>query len=291
VDATGEQCEFRLVDDAHSTVPNRNDPHRNRTAPRPQDARRRLASRPMAVPLGRRRPRIVVGDHDLSRRDAAIGALSQFDSLDVCAAVTSPAEVIATVGSVRPDGVLLITDMPDLAQLSAMAALRSIHPELPVTLMVGVAENSFESADASTLLADLQALVDPLAKPPYQRVGAMLVPAELTSARAARRFAVATLSSWGLDALCTGVELVVSELVTNAVVHAASPAQVTLGQLDQGSVRVEVKDWGLGDLLPRRGGAQDPSGRGLRLVDGLTGRWGSSSHLGERSVWCDLRVD
>jgi CheY-like chemotaxis protein len=264
--------------------------YRNRQTVRPSDRRRALAQ-PTAAPAARRRARIVVGDHDQDRRDAAVGALAQLGNLDVCAAVTGTADVMATVASVRPDGVLLITDMPELTHLATMAELRSVHPELPVTLMVGVAAECFHRVEAFPLLAGLRALIDPDSTMPYQRIAVVLVPAELTSPRTARRFLVSTLEAWNLEPLCSGAELVVSELVSNAVLHATSPAQITVGQIDDRSIRIEVKDWGLGDLVRRPGSSQDTSGRGLRLIDGLTGRWGSSSHLGERSVWCDLRVD
>lgn len=257
---------------------------------RSTESRRRMPQRPVAGPAGPKRARILVGDDDRDRRDAAVRALRALDSIDVCGVAGSPHDVVEAVERTRPDGVLLVTDMPELEQLRAMADLRALHPELPASLMVGVDERTFDDRDAPALLAELRALVDPVARVPFQRVAVVLVPAELTSPRAARRFVTATLESWGLGALRGEAELVVSELVTNVVMHARSPAQVVVGQLDADAVRLEVKDWGHGDLVARRGGMRDHDGRGLRLVDGITTRWGSSTHLGERSVWCDLRL-
>jgi anti-sigma regulatory factor (Ser/Thr protein kinase) len=74
------------------------------------------------------------------------------------------------------------------------------------------------------------------------------------------------------------VELLVSELVTNAVRHGASDPHESIlmrAHRTDGSVRVEVCDEGSG--FPQRGEHPDdlePGGRGLMLVDKLASRWG-----------------
>jgi anti-sigma regulatory factor (Ser/Thr protein kinase) len=88
--------------------------------------------------------------------------------------------------------------------------------------------------------------------------------------------------------------LLVSELVTNAVVHAHSRARVVIvtGN-DRADVRIEVHD---DAREPPRMGGFDPdalSGRGLALVDAMSDRWGvepsGPTHPGKR-VWFELRV-
>lgn len=56
----------------------------------------------------------------------------------------------------------------------------------------------------------------------------LVLPAGRLAAAAARQFAAAQCEGWGLQALCEDVVLILSELVTNAVVHAESPAIVTM---------------------------------------------------------------
>ncbi|MFG1810328.1 ATP-binding protein [Streptomyces sp. NPDC049040] len=102
----------------------------------------------------------------------------------------------------------------------------------------------------------------------------------------------AALSGWGLDHLADPAELVLSELLTNAVRHARTPAgrlvETRYERLPQGGgIRIEVHD--ANDRMPqmRRPADDDEGGRGLALVDALTGRrWGVSSRQGVgKLVW------
>ncbi|MGW1182325.1 ATP-binding protein [Streptomyces drozdowiczii] len=118
------------------------------------------------------------------------------------------------------------------------------------------------------------------------------LPAHPESVAAARRLTKARLGEWrtGGDA-CDAAVLIVSELVTNAVVHTASTRVLCeLRRLD-GRLRISVQDQGRRPGGPRLGrGADDEHGRGLLLVDSLAGAWGSHD-AGDRSgriVWAEL---
>ncbi|MFI5954946.1 ATP-binding protein [Cryptosporangium sp. NPDC051539] len=110
----------------------------------------------------------------------------------------------------------------------------------------------------------------------------------------ARRFVSDTLGRHADSDLVDAAELLVTELVTNAVVHARSRARVliiTTG--DRSDVRIEVHD---DAFEPPRLGAFDPdavSGRGLALVDAMAERWGvepdGPARPGKR-IWFELRV-
>ncbi|WP_407564098.1 ATP-binding protein [Streptomyces sp. 184] len=109
-------------------------------------------------------------------------------------------------------------------------------------------------------------------------------------ARAQARKAVAR---WGLAGIEEPAALVVSELVTNAVVHArASPGREILTRfirLDNG-VRIEVHDASDERPVPRVPG--DDGGFGLLLVDELTDRWGVAERGGiGKCVWAVLTTD
>jgi anti-sigma regulatory factor (Ser/Thr protein kinase) len=97
-------------------------------------------------------------------------------------------------------------------------------------------------------------------------------------ARDARRRAQVLLTAWGLGEQASLGELVVSELVTNAVCHGDSPIWLRLS-VGGGDLRVEVHDGGAGRPVRRHPGAGDECGRGLELVDGLI-----ELHGGERGV-------
>lgn len=121
-----------------------------------------------------------------------------------------------------------------------------------------------------------------------------LVPA-LRAPRAARAFVAETLTAWDVQAdEVEAAKLVVSELVTNAVLHAPQSSTISLDlRLTDGVVRVLVTDGGLGE--PERQAQADPwtreTGRGLSLVDAFTERWGTETHGRDgKTVWCELRA-
>lgn len=126
-----------------------------------------------------------------------------------------------------------------------------------------------------------------LVAPPVHRANLAQHP---TSAALARRFVDVALASWGLGPLelVDCVRLLTSELVTNAVVHARSPAVLDVSRA-HGAVRVEVRDR-IG-VLPsaRPAAAMARSGRGLVLVNALALRWGSyATDDGDKVVWFEV---
>lgn len=99
--------------------------------------------------------------------------------------------------------------------------------------------------------------------------------------RDARRRARVLLAAWGLDEQASLGELVVSELVSNAVCHGETPIWMRLSA-DGDDLRVEVCDGGAGRPVRRHPGEGDECGRGLELLDGLI-----QLHGGERGVISD----
>ncbi|MGH3158099.1 MAG: ATP-binding protein [Streptosporangiaceae bacterium] len=97
----------------------------------------------------------------------------------------------------------------------------------------------------------------------------------------ARKRVRETLHRWDLHAQADLAELIVSELVTNALRHGAGPIEVRLFY-GCGDLRIEVHDEGLGRPVRREVTDDDESGRGLLLLDGLLG-----IHGGARGVHDD----
>jgi anti-sigma regulatory factor (Ser/Thr protein kinase) len=102
-----------------------------------------------------------------------------------------------------------------------------------------------------------------------------------TQVRYAREQARKALFEWGLGDHTDLAELVVSELVTNAVCHGDTPIWMRLS-VGGGDLRVEVHDGGPGRPVRRHAGGADECGRGLELLDGLI-----ELHGGERGVISD----
>jgi len=101
------------------------------------------------------------------------------------------------------------------------------------------------------------------------------------------------LEAWGLTAELPALELAVSELVTNAIVHGWGQIDVRIADLD-GCVRLEVRDEGtVGTPRPaeRSGGSDGEGGWGLRLVEGLSDTWGTHRDGGRTQVWMERRTD
>ncbi|WP_460090898.1 SpoIIE family protein phosphatase [Streptomyces mexicanus] len=109
---------------------------------------------------------------------------------------------------------------------------------------------------------------------------------EVSAPGRARRLARRALDRWGLEDLSDSVELLVSEVVTNAVRYASRP--VTLRLLRTNVLRCEV-----GDDVPqlprlRQARATDEGGRGLYLVNRLARRWGATRLSTGKVVWFEL---
>ncbi|MFD9225075.1 ATP-binding protein [Streptomyces sp. NPDC060064] len=101
----------------------------------------------------------------------------------------------------------------------------------------------------------------------------------------------AVLAEWGLSPDVTMDALVVvSELLTNALVHALPPATVRLSWVrvdERRALRVEVTD--AGSALPaRQWAAPDEHGRGIAIVTALSARYGIRAHTGGITCWADL---
>jgi PAS domain S-box-containing protein len=113
------------------------------------------------------------------------------------------------------------------------------------------------------------------------------LPPAHSAVRDARRATREAVGRWQMDELADPAELLVSELVTNAVRHAGGEVMLRVRRADS-RLYVEVAD---GDTrLPRlrRTSEDDEGGRGLFLVDALARRWGSRPIRQGKIVWCEL---
>ncbi|MET0729464.1 MAG: ATP-binding protein [Acidimicrobiales bacterium] len=114
-------------------------------------------------------------------------------------------------------------------------------------------------------------------------------PGEPASVRAARSLVATALPDLGEEQV-ESLQLMVSELATNAVRHADAPFQVSIRRADSG-LRVEVFDEGPGTPVKGSPDPTMPSGRGLIIVDALADSWGVDQHPREgKTVWFTLQL-
>ena len=104
----------------------------------------------------------------------------------------------------------------------------------------------------------------------------------------ARNFVADLLIHHGLPHLVDDVRLVVSELATNAIMHAQTGFSVTLRGFD-GFVVVEVHDGSQAGPFLRASPSLDTSGRGIAIVKALSRDWGVNEYEGgSKAVWAEF---
>ena len=114
---------------------------------------------------------------------------------------------------------------------------------------------------------------------------ALELPVTVGSASQARDFVLQHLADHDLSYLTDDVQLVVSELATNALVHARTPFTVSLRALDR-SVLLTVRDGAMSGPMVVAPRNLDLGGRGMMIVQGLSRDWGVSVDAGGgKSVW------
>lgn len=205
---------------------------------------------------------------------------------------------IDLVGEHQPDLVVLDIAMPELDGIAALPRLREASRDSRIVMLSGYAPDEMERRsieggavgyiDKSTDLAVLPRRLHALAAvlDTVQHVLDLTYEADLASPAMARhdlRTALEASGTGGVDV----VELLTSELVTNAVRHAHSTARVA-AELLGNRVRVSVTDDGPGAPTPGRPSPDAESGRGLELVDALALRWGVVPLDVGKTVWFEV---
>ncbi|GAB2724800.1 SpoIIE family protein phosphatase [Streptomyces bullii] len=133
--------------------------------------------------------------------------------------------------------------------------------------------------DIALLMARVQGL-------PAESVGDWTLPREPRSVGRAREYARAQLLAWDMEPLVDTTELLVSELVTNALRY--GEGEIRLRLLLDRTLVCEVWDSGLVQPRRRRARDTDEGGRGLQLVGLLSAAWGSRRTPRGKTVWFEL---
>jgi CHASE3 domain sensor protein/anti-sigma regulatory factor (Ser/Thr protein kinase) len=132
--------------------------------------------------------------------------------------------------------------------------------------------------DVAMLLARTRGL-------PEDQVVTWDIPADPEYVARARELTMRQLEAWRLDEVSFITELVVSELVTNAIRYGSPPIQLRL--IRDSMLICEVSDGSNTAPHLRRARVLDEGGRGLLLVAQLTQRWGARYGAAGKTIWCE----
>jgi anti-sigma regulatory factor (Ser/Thr protein kinase) len=179
----------------------------------------------------------------------------------------------------------------DAGQVMAALELEKLWNELqvalPFSLLCAYRRSSVSDPEQADAVQQVCQLHSHVLNAPIQRTREF--PAEPAAPATARRFVADVLRSWGhADAVIQEAQLVISELATNAVIHASSPFSVRISGEDSG-VRISVTDRSPASPQLKAPSESEPTGRGLQVVSALASRWGVDTLEVGKSVWAQLQ--
>ncbi|MFF4394908.1 SpoIIE family protein phosphatase [Streptomyces sp. NPDC001480] len=174
------------------------------------------------------------------------------------------------------EGLRRLTDM-----LAAMCRPDRALDETGRTLLADLVDAEPRD-DATLLLARTHAV-------PVEDIAHWEIPADPAAVSKARGWTARQLTTWGLDDLLFTTEVIVSELVTNAIRHGRAPAELRL--IRHNVLVCEVTDSSSTQPRMRRTQTTDEGGRGLFLVAQLAGRWGCRHGLNRKTIWSEQSIE
>jgi len=244
------------------------------------------------------RARVVIIEDEADVRELIRARLGVDERFDVVGEGADAASAVAVVETTQPDVVVLDLSVPGAVGTDLVTMILEATPSAKVAVFSGLpaelvrAEALARGAASYVLKGDVENLVDALdALIARGDAVEQQFPGDPSSVRVARQFATACLREWGHEDLVGPVTLIVSELATNAVVHAQSTFSVRL-TLTAKALRVEVTDCGGGLPNPINPDPSGVGGRGLLLVAQLGVAWGvDPGDAPCKTVWCELAID
>ena len=167
-----------------------------------------------------------------------------------------------------------------------LARLRGIFgPGSPTRPLEDLCKATLDGVYSDHQRDDIAVLIARLRRLSEDSYASWTLAPKLTSVREARSVLAEPMKRWGLEDMIPTTELLVSELVTNAVRY--SRGEVTLRLVNEKALVCEVLD--NSGALPRlrQASGEDENGRGLQVVRQLAHRWGARRTATGKVVWCE----
>jgi anti-sigma regulatory factor (Ser/Thr protein kinase) len=249
----------------------------------------------------------VVAADDPDRRRQLREALERTGPFEIAGVAADGRQAAALAAVVQPDLVVLDRGALGREGLSDLADVREVSPTAAMIVMiVGAArvDGSWRHADVASSTDDgtragwdelaahiLRLASDAVpADDPTALAAHWHLPADLRSGGLARRQLSMLLHRWGLAMTLDAAQLLTSELINNAVVHAGSDVLLTVTH-DARVLRIEVTDAGAGALHRLVAGPEDTCGRGMLLVEETSDGWGAAVNGSAKTLWFELITD
>jgi len=244
---------------------------------------------------------VLVADDDPDYRLLVRLALEGAPGFGAVVEAADASETLSAAREHRPDVLVLDVLLPGAFDVASQLAVQDGAPKLVLVSSsrpdelavmaaaigaVGYLGKDLAPSDLPTAIGDVIRVVDGLESllaKTHRRL-----PADNRSPGEARRLVRRTLEGWCDDGQLDDIAVCVSELVTNAVVHAAGEPRI-LVHVRSALIHVEISDDAEAMPVVRQAGPEETSGRGVSIVGALSDRWGSRrSSGGGKTVWFDI---
>jgi anti-sigma regulatory factor (Ser/Thr protein kinase) len=220
-------------------------------------------------------------------------ALRRAPSVEVVAEARDGAEALAAAVDHAPDVIVLDLGLPDLTASELVQRLRERCDAKIIVFTgmdVGVGGGFNEPVEGFVRKdGDLRFLVDMLEglDGDGAPTAALALRMDPSAAATARAFVTERCRVWSCEPAIDAANLIVSELVTNAVLHGLSHPQLVLVH-QGGSLRIEVADDSASSPEPRLPDDDDEHGRGLLLVGAFSAAWGVQPTASGKRIWAQV---
>lgn len=246
---------------------------------------------------------VLLVDDDPDSRLLVTHALERGDPFEVVGEASEAGEALSLAASLRPDIAIVELALPGRDGLWVLPRIRDVAPDTKVVLrsafpaselrfaaLSGGAVGYIEKRRSPLALADdllavcgLLDVIDARIDEAKARLGA-----GHHSPGLARRFVKRAIQRWEVRSELDVIELLVSELVTNSIVHAGSDVEVSVAVVSD-RIRVMVFDSSREPPIRKEPGPDESSGRGVLMLDALALAWGTEFTPGGKSVWFEVR--